>query len=125
MSIWVQHHGFLEAAFLAKGKLSTGDFSLVLRNAPLGSGALVLCFQQTPCVRSSQVPPEAVQALEQGRAKAIKTLPRSWQILAVSLTPLTPQHRTPQAAGIVCSPMLGAWELSTSKLGLGKTNAKG
>lgn len=83
----------------------------------------LLCSrQQTLCVTSSQVPQEAEEVLEQGRAKSIKTEPRrSQQSLAVSLSPLAPC----QAQSWVCSPMSGSRGADPGQSGLGQINAKG
>lgn len=99
---------------MTKGKLSMGDFSTGQGNSwcsglLLQAAMPLFCSgQQTPCVTSSQVPQEAEEVLEQGRAKSIKTEPRSQQSLAVSLSVLAPGSELPRQKAGCAAPCQGA-----------------
>lgn len=116
---------------MTKGKLNMGGFSTG-QGSSWCSGLLLqatvplFCSgQQTQCITSSQVPQEAEEVLEKGRAKSIKTELRSQQSLAVSPSPLAPGSEIPRRRAGCAAPRQGAGGPSTGQSGLGQINAKG
>lgn len=121
---------FSEAVSVTKEKLNMGGFPTG-QGRSWSSGLLLwatvplLCSgQQTPCVTSSQGPQEAEEVLEQGRAKSIKTEPRSQQPLAVSLPPLAPGSEL-AGGGQGVQPLSGSRGAEHCPLGSGADKCKG